>query len=546
MLKSGLPEMPKPDLNSMRVATKIVRNGNYVYPVLQEAKGDEDCYTTALDMVKEGIRDTYLNRCYSCTVPDSVFEVDAPVSIEDIQPIRMSINRSINRISRLQKFDKDSPLEIHITSGKYAAHLTLLDDRRNGSGVIGHLYIADDVLQIVMSGIININQNGSKYVVGDGAFIMYAGTTLFFISKKWRNAEKAAYSHRDVCKFGIMGSFETYLVDYMLTALITEMKNGNPSTNQHYLPIETFMFATVIKDLGLTVEAHTIFTWCHENDVGNELLPNNLADVPSEIFPSTNHPYPQIDFDKKEWNFVSGYCKRNNLLQDHETDLLPYFTNPRYGNTYVMLVNTDTGEKDRLVTTFTLNGNVLRLYISETINEYTAILTLVDFVDIDHYTPNNSLRTLRKCVMYTKFESMFASVEDLVNVSPLLQSGIDNTLALVNTIIQFFVIMRDRPERSRMIKAVKHTEYTHSKSHKTNVSHDEVVWKILKPVKAAKEYIQSMSQGGSRNMEYTLEEWERIGHYRTLKSGKQIWIEPTTCRRRDDLLVKDKDIKIKL
>lgn len=552
MFRAKLPEIPgQRRISDLQVPTKVVRCGNYVYPTLLQATGDEDCYKETMQLTLEGIRDTYLNRCYCCEVPDKVFEPKRMDDLAKIESIRRSISRAVNRLSRIREFGKEHPIEFHMNSDRHAAHITLVDDRDEGTGIIAHMYIADDDLELIMAGIININPDGSRFGMGDGALVMYAGMTIFFMSKKYKCAEKAAEHHRDVCKFGIMGSYELYLLEYMLYKLIDEMKSSNETVDHPYLPIEMFMFSTILKDMGIVMEAHTVFTWCHEEDKDKDFLPEDMSGAPQQVFPSFDRPYPQVDFDTKEWKFIGNYCKRNGILcEGTPINLIPYFTNPRYGDTYVMNVNTESGEKDPLVITFKMDPEMkmLRIYISETINEFTSIICLADFINIDNYAPEDGLRKVRKCVMYTNFDHMFPSVIDLVGASPLLQSSIDNTSALITEVLKLFIIMHDRPERSRMVKGVKHTEVPNPNKKKQSKPKEttEVVWRILKPVKAAKEYVRSMSIGAPRNMEYTLEEWDRIGHYRTLKSGKVIWIEPTTCRRRDDLLTKDKDIKIKL
>lgn len=550
MFKPKMPEIPgQQRLQDLVVATKLIRKGNYVYPVMANATGDEDCYTATLGLAMEGVRDTYLNRCYSCTVSDPVFEVRSPTGLDHINAIRSSITRAINRITRLRKFDKEHPIEFHMRSDNYSAHVTLIDDRRDPGvgGVVGHLYIADDQLEGVMIGIINITPDGTKFGMGTGAVVMYAAMTMYFMSKKYNVSDKMANAHKDVCKFGIMGSFELYLLETMLYKLIDQIKTSEPGIHNRYLPIETWMFGTIIKDLGAKMEAHTVFTWAREEDIYDEILPIELDKAPEEVYPNLTPNHPKIDFDTKEWKFIDGYCKRNNLLQNDPIDLNPYFCNPRYGNVYTLNAHTEYNIDDSLVIAYTISDTNMRLFITETINEFTSIVLIADFININRFNMD-CIRKIRKCVLYTNFDHMFASVDDLINVSPLLQADIDNTTGLIREILKFFIVMHDRPERSRMIKGIKHTTIpnTNKKKNGDKCETTEVVWRVLKPVKAAKEYVQSMSIGAPRNIEYTLEEWSREGHPRRLKSGKVIWIEPTTCRRRDDLLKKDKDIKIKL
>ena len=91
----------------------------------------------------------------------------------------------------------------------------------------------------------------------------------------------------------------------------------------------------------------------------------------------------------------------------------------------------------------------------------------------------------------------------------------------------------------------KKVKVRQSNSKKKRVEERSVTWRVLKPFKEAKEYVEKMT-AERRDAEYTIEEWERQGHLRTYKSGKTVWIETTTCHRRKPLSDKNKEISIKL
>jgi hypothetical protein len=107
-----------------------------------------------------------------------------------------------------------------------------------------------------------------------------------------------------------------------------------------------------------------------------------------------------------------------------------------------------------------------------------------------------------------------------------------------------------RPDRNRVIRETTRVESTHKNSGKKNKHQKKesnvIIRRILKDTKSAKAYIAERISEGSPNREYTIESWDRVGHWRRKPhSEEKIWIEPTECHRHKELTT-DKEIHIKL
>jgi len=528
---------------------KVCRSGNYVYPVPMKSSLPDKEYLATLEYCKIGIVDEYMNHVYLKHVNDSVFEYTPDKSdhvISDINRWRNSISISLRRISRLVDLHKE-PMEFYMQSDHYSLRLSLIDDRVEGNSFIVHMYLADDADKFIQMCMISIVTDKER--TADGAAIMvYGSSTAYFMSPVRKTAEKIANGYKSATLNGLVGTYETYLIDCVLNKLYECIWNNDKQTIDYtYTPIEMWMFKMIMKDLGNETCTHRIFTWAHEEDLSKDLFLDD-QELPEYAIINTDS-FPLVDFSEKEWKFVDGFCKRNNLFEDAPTNILPYFAQPRYGKVYRMDVSTSDDKKVPLTITFKLNEEkrYLKMYIVETLDENTYVYATVDCSDIDQYTHENSVRRLSKHVLYTKLTAMRPTVRELIHDSSLLQSGIDNTSSLVGEILKLFAIMYHRPERSRMIKCVRHHETVKHTKHGIKREQKETIWRILKPTKEAKEYVSQMSSGSAhRQAEYTLEEWPRIGYSYTTKTGRVVWVPPTTCRRHEDLLNKDKEIKIKL
>lgn len=272
--------------------------------------------------------------------------------------------------------------------------------------------------------------------------------------------------------------------------------------------------------------------------------------VPTFINPKFNiKEVPEVAFSEKEWKFIDSYIEKNNYLGLNEMNLKPFVTYPRYGHMYRMTVELNEGGADTKELFFVIkpHDNDMDIYV------------------IDRVTPNTSAYLRIKCRDIETFEigKCFDDVEIAITNTDMLKApkSIDEIdtriihfnkeftyafVTMIHNLLSMLIVMHDRPQRSRMVRCNTPMRKS-STSNKKRTEPEYHSVRLLKSVSDAKKLVQNSSDGPRSRADavYTIEEWERVGHYRTLKSGKTVWIDATTCKRHLPLN-ETKEIKIKL
>ena len=274
--------------------------------------------------------------------------------------------------------------------------------------------------------------------------------------------------------------------------------------------------------------------------------------------------YPVMDFNSREFNWIQRYCdNRDNywkkITPDGKTDMegtmdlsLVLGKQP-YGNRYRLPMSDDITLVDP-IGAFTTSGNELLIYFINSSAERNLVhVTQIIYNDIHEWNP---AKFNRVCTTYMidhrhggKIPSCNSAVSDLIGMNTF---DIGDILKLVIYFISILIVMHDRPNKTRHIieeqtvpvKVTKMVPAKKGKKKQITIMENRVVYRhILRTASGLKRYIKEHEQ--RTDIRYTIEEWDRIGHWRTLKNGHQIWIEPTTCHRHKPI-AKNVDIHIKL
>ena len=190
------------------------------------------------------------------------------------------------------------------------------------------------------------------------------------------------------------------------------------------------------------------------------------------------------------------------------------------------------------------NSDWLEVHIWETINDSCVCSIHVMFKDIDHVSPK-SMIVWDKRIQYLNKDHIMLSVQHIELTSDLLKLTTDDIYSLIVWMMYLQIVCVERPQRTRMIREVKYLN-----GDPTDTSDDNVylISRILRPVKEAKEYMNERGSTPEQRKRgpynYTVAEWERVGHWRTTKSGKKVWIEPQICHRKDGIT--KEYVKVKL
>jgi len=270
---------------------------------------------------------------------------------------------------------------------------------------------------------------------------------------------------------------------------------------------------------------------------GYEYSPHAMTE---EYFATNVQPSdPVIDLTEREFSFVYDYAVAHGFDRNSECDMYRALITPRYGYRLHYPLR---------------NGKQVLMFDTEIElrDDESCILTMVhkcsfgnmifkfDFQNLKHFTVEGfkSVRsaavyiTMDECVIHNNTEVLREAPDKLGESLRFIGYGYD--------VMALYLLMFDRPERIQQVSVTKDQEYKQkvSRNGRTRVekkSKTVVISRILKTPAKAKKYVAEQTKKGRADAHYVLEEWDRRGHYRTLRSGKTVWIPATTCHRREKM-----------
>ena len=255
---------------------------------------------------------------------------------------------------------------------------------------------------------------------------------------------------------------------------------------------------------------------------------------PCDSIADTKRIYPQFEFSESEDRFVSKYCSELIESNNYILDFRKYLGIFRFGNSIWF--------RCRQVSSKVLFGQFkpfkikksdwLEVHIWEAINDSCVCSIHAMVRDIDHVSPQ-SLVVWDKRIQYLNTDNIMLSSQHIEIASDLLKLTTDDIYSLIVWMMYLQIICVERPQRTRMIREVKYLNGDPTDTREENVY---LISRILRPVKEAKEYMNERGSTPEQRKRgpyiYTVAEWERVGHWRTMKSGKKVWIEPQVCHRK--------------
>jgi len=276
---------------------------------------------------------------------------------------------------------------------------------------------------------------------------------------------------------------------------------------------------------------------------------DSISDFNAPLIPEARPGYrtdniPQVSLSDKEWNYIVNYTKERNFLHDTPMDLTSYISHPRYGNIYRTNVNTDEGIVE-LIFKMILEDDHMKLYIIHQLNKDTSVYLRLKISDLEHFVINDCFNDSEIILVNNDLLHAPKSADITSPIMSMVDQVSKQLLAITKLFLSLMVVMKDRPQRTRMVKCttrkLNNTNSKHTDKNQTKVR----TVRILKTVYEAKKLVAESQNHERAEAIYVMEEWDRQGHYRTTKTGKRVWIDATTCHRRLPLN-ESKEIKIKL
>lgn len=374
--------------------------------------------------------------------------------------------------------------------------------------------------------------------------------SAFYLSQKNKLTEKFILSESDTW---VTDEYTQFLIYQCLELLSNDLKLPSEQYDMLHSENEMYFIKMMISSVtnGRNMWPIDIFNkFADRNDeVDLKIFDRVMLDV-VEMTITKSHQFPLVDLNQKEIKFISNYVQKNKFLSGEDSkefNIIPYLSHLEYGESFQYPIIYEDGSRNIILTSFVLveEQELLRVFMMQKISEELTVFSYIDFNNLSNFHIGRSLVHMNSSVIFTDFKNLPRSQELVKDMIPNEFLDTTEIFLTVRGILALYIVMRDRPTRTRMIKCTTTIPSERKRSSQKNQEEREfVVTRILKTVNDAKEYVAKMTEEGEINREYVLESWQRRGHYRKYQDGAIVWIPKTTCRRQ--LPLSEKEIHIKL
>lgn len=303
------------------------------------------------------------------------------------------------------------------------------------------------------------------------------------------------------------------------------------------------------------IVAYQAHSWINSmyKDKVKTLEPDDINDIIDDIFTGCEQfdSLPLLDFGTREFNWIYKYCKDheyNITAQNRFVDLSDILINQRYGLQFRICCDYDNQEtfEAGIMVKYDIDTDDLRFFIvNENRDKHFVTILIVDYSSASHFNTGNFTSISELHIVGSSLGGKLpANMEEACKITPLSYINLEGIIKIIINIVQVLIVIHDRPERNRMITE-EHPRQTNQSSKANADKPNYVIRRIIKTTYQANKYMKEKSLHGDKDVRYTIEQWERCGHYRTYKNGKRIWIEETTCHRHKELSAPI-EIRIKL
>lgn len=531
--------------NSMPVVMPVIKrrlhNINGFYFSLSDHIYDKDEAETIFRSVTVDCLNGYLQNVNTYKVFDHEISRDNFNSPETIIEYDMGNTRLLRRFSKRYP---GTNCRFRLESDKYIFWMLLRKTENEKSLFDGSLLFVDKERDFVAMGSVYFDIDSYKR---EGIMMRssFQNKYLFITSPKEKNARKITEDNSDTMKLEY--SF-TLAINTGLHQIIDNFYD--PGRYSGEVPVHNETEMLIFKKAAEKFNIHNLICPLDEyvnGDKGEDSLHMNGMEVPDHFTIGTNIKYfPLIQVSEKEMKFVRNYANKNAYV-DGVVDLRKYMVEPRYGKTlrFNLSKNDVSGE---VIISYELDefNDCITFHICQYAYNKFSYAIVAYFKGIKKFNINKS--------HLANAEFLFIHTQHNVHAMPSNISNIHNDIVLsiykpkeildlINDFINLSIAIHDRPERTKIVKCVDKKYYIKKERNEKVEEKDYIIARILKTKTEAREYVEKMS-GTRAECEYSVEEWDRIGHYRTLKSGKVIWVRETTCKRH--LPLSEKEIHIKL
>lgn len=518
----------------MLMAASMMNVGGFVFPIFDNTLRSSKVYEQSISCFRVVFTNEYMSPITMYKCEDKELEIEYSPDTSWMQILR----------GVLKSLPKDRSLSCRIETPRYSAQLTILppvikmEGERRTSLI---MFLTDAKLNYTTLLAYNVTEDE----ISNKGFGFNPINTIFYYEGRYKCAKKIIDSEK---QYAVNGILPVRLVTALKQLMYLASTNSELSTDNLKYPVysscEIRMLRRFLNYEGCNLIANLRGYATPLNSSSGDMFSDMLEE---SNFKHDWSEYPMVDLSTKELKFIDNYCNKLKFCCSSDDtipiDLGKLLTESRLN--YMRYPISDDLPDVLYYSDVNQNDNIARIWFIQKI-ACGRIEIVVDLINIDNFNLTDNLTSIKKRVVMTDTSVIPSNYEEFVKESPIIDSDAKEILVSLINIFQILIVMRDRPQRTKVIKCTEKREVnpSNNKKHQKKVEKEFVIQRILKSTSDAKEYIHRMSSSSDRHVEYTMEEWERRAHTRQLKSGKIIYIHETTCHRHKEL--SDKEVHIKL
>lgn len=523
--------LKKTSRNKIQRFNKWAYMSNIMYANKNEFKERMKLYVyETVDTFTKFIYQMYLQEIYTFDVDQSMF------NMEPVSDIKLVMDQILSMTKEITKIVSSKTIKCRIKSADFSFMMYFGDVGGEGISFISALF--DNSKKIVRFSI--EGESALEKQLYSRPICTYE-LCPFVLGRKDREVDSDL---KDIYSNGNTNDYRISLIYNTLLILLNSLGSNKEMTDPEYTTTEIYFIRKIFQERLYGLYPFDLCNWICEDENPDQFSHMCEADVLNKYITEPNTENPLIDFNRREMSYIIKYCEdAGYMVKDGgiNFDLSQYIKESPYGDTFRFKIPNSEEE----ITTSCLidkERDLLRIFVTYQLDD-NIIFAYIDIKNVTNFNINNSYVSFNSSILFKDVSNIVSSKSDILEVIPDMFKYPGLLADVAQMVIETFIIIHDKPERSRMIRCAEQIN-NRTSSHNQRNNSNILVTRILKTKKDAKEYVEKMNSSGYIDREYILESWKRKGYYRRNNSGEKVWIPPTTCRRH--LPLTEKEVHIRL
>ena len=271
---------------------------------------------------------------------------------------------------------------------------------------------------------------------------------------------------------------------------------------------------------------------------------DSLSKIFDEIVKDKDN-YTEIELDGDECHKIVKYVDKTYIKGKRRCNIGEMIENQRYGKDIKMNLFEDSTEFIYVHPVYNKETQNLFMNFYFENRKYKFMFTC-EFCKANDFQfgEHENIKHLEMFISIGADTTLIKSRRDLMDILPDGLGKASRILVILSLFLSIYAMINDHPKKlctcrkeilvSKGIPTKKNPKAENKYIIKHIVAYRQGV---LKRINEAKE------SGIERQVEYVVENWDRIGHLRNYKNGKSVWISPVKCHRHKELTVKPVKVK---